>query len=168
MAVPQIQTIAPNIQKNPRLVRKAILFTALGVTSYFAIRGIVKLLTPDANREQGKATENELDQLNTNANTRQTLTQSQVLALANKLFQAMDGYGTDENSILSAFYSLRNNADFLALIAAFGTREISSGSWNPEANFNGTLTAALANELDISYIIKLNNILKAKKITYRV
>jgi hypothetical protein len=168
MAVPQIQTIAPNIQKNPRLVRKAILFTALGVTSYFAIRGIVKLLTPDANREQGKATENELDQLNTNANTRQTLTQSQVLALANKLFQAMDGYGTDENSILSAFYSLRNNADFLALIAAFGTREISSGSWNPEANFNGTLTAALANELDIEYIIKLNNILKAKKITYRV
>jgi hypothetical protein len=168
MAVPQIQTITPNIQKNPRLVRKAILFTALGVTSYFAIRGIVKLLTPDANREQGKATENELDQLNTNANTRQTLTQSQVLALANKLFQAMDGYGTDENSILSAFYSLRNNADFLALIAAFGTREISSGSWNPEANFNGTLTAALANELDIDYIIKLNNILKAKKIIYRV
>jgi len=164
----QVQTIVPAIQKNPQIVRKAILFTALGVTSYFAIRGIVKLLTPDANKEQNKATENELDQLNTSANTRQTLTQSQVLALANKLFQAMDGYGTDEDSILSAFYSLRNNADFLALVAAFGTREISSGTWNPEANFNGTLTAALANELDISYIIKINNILKAKKITYRI
>jgi hypothetical protein len=81
---------------------------------------------------------------------------------------AMDGYGTDENAIISVFYSLKNNADFLALIAAFGTREISSGSWNPEANFNGTLTAALVSELDISEIITLNNILKAKKITYRI
>jgi hypothetical protein len=156
------------IQGNPNIVRKAILFTGLGVTSYFAISGIIKLLAPNPNKQEGRAVENELNILNQNASTKQTLTESQVLGIANKLFQTMDGYGTDENQIVTTFKYLKNNADYLAVVNAYGTREISSGSWNPEANFNGTLPSALANELDYSYLALLNKILQNNGITYRL
>jgi hypothetical protein len=157
-----IQTGKPNI------LRKAILFTGLGVTSYFAIKGIIKLLQGNPNKDEIKATEQELDVLNQSASTKQTLSSSQVLAMANKLFQTMDGYGTDENQIVTTWGFLKNNADYLAVVKAFGTREISSGSWNPEANFIGTLPSALANELDYSYLALLNKMMQNRGITYRL
>jgi hypothetical protein len=80
----------------------------------------------------------------------------------------MDGYGTDENQIVTTWGFLKNNADYLAVVKAFGTREISSGSWNPEANFIGTLPSALANELDYSYLALLNKMMQNRGITYRL
>lgn len=120
------------------------------------------------NWKENLAGKNELEQLNSNSSTKQTLTKQQAISFANSLFTALDGYGTDETGIFSVFYKLKNNADFLAVSNAFGTREISSGSWNPEANFKGTLAPALRSELDASYILKLNSILSQKNIKYKI
>ena len=53
-------------------------------------------------------------------------------------------------------------------MSAYGSREISSGAWNPEPNFTGTLTGAITSECDATEKAKLNQILQSKGITNRV
>jgi hypothetical protein len=80
----------------------------------------------------------------------------------------MDGYGTNETAIFGVFYKLFNDADFLAVSKSFGVREISSGYLNPEPNMKGTMTECLHSELAFDDRKKVNDILKAKKIRFRV
>lgn len=90
-------------------------------------------------------------------------------ALAKKIFDACDGYGTSEDTIVDVFKELRNNADFDALSNAYGVREVSSGTWNVfQSNFQGNLSSTLRNELSSSWINDLNEILSSKGITRRV
>ena len=92
---------------------------------------------------------------------------SQYQIFANALFQAMDGYGTDWEYILKMMAAIKNDTDFLKVNAAFGIREISSGSYNPEPNFKGTLSQALYNELNSDDINVINEMLAKKGIKYR-
>ena len=98
-------------------------------------------------KEEVKAVEQELSALNQNPSTKQTLSVSDAKSIANSIFTAMDGYGTDEVAILRQLVKLKNQADWLAVRAEWGVREISSGNFNPEPNFKGTLEAALTSEL---------------------
>lgn len=98
-------------------------------------------------KEEVKAVEQELSALNQNPSTKQTLSVSDAKSIANSIFTAMDGYGTDEVAILRQLVKLKNQADWLAVRAEWGVREISSGRGNPEPNFKGTLEAALTSEL---------------------
>jgi len=109
----------------------------------------------------------EADKLNQNPATKASITNAQALSYANVLFACMDGYGTDEDQIYGVFKNIKNDADFAMIQNAYGVREISSGAWNPEPNFKGTLSGALTNELSASEKDVLNNILAQKKITYR-
>ena len=110
----------------------------------------------------------EADLLQTQEGKKPTITKAQAGAFAEKLFTAMDGYGTDEDAIINVFSHLKTDGDFAYVQAAYGIREVSSGNWNPEPNYKGSLTGALSNELANSYIKQVNNILKAKKISYRI
>jgi hypothetical protein len=86
-------------------------------------------------------------------------------SLADALFEAMDGYGTNEDDIMGVFKNLRNQADFDALEQAFGSREISSGAGNIfSSNYKGRLVGALKDELDSSELADLNSLLRSKKI----
>lgn len=116
------------------------------------------------NRQEDRAWTNEAESLGQNA----TLSKAQLLSIANKLFAAMDGYGTDEAAIYEAFRQLKNDADFAGLQAAYGIRTISSGSWSVASDFDGNLTAALTDELDSTERQKVNYILSTKKIKYRI
>jgi hypothetical protein len=110
----------------------------------------------------------DIDNLNQNPVTRATITKAQAASFASSIHAALDGYGTDENAIFSIFRYLKNNADFAEVANAYGTREVSSGRFNPEPNFKGSMSAALTNELSSSEKAKINKILASKKITYRV
>lgn len=72
-----------------------------------------------------------------------TYTQADYKAMADKLFIAMDGAGTDEDAIKEVIAKLRTKSDFYALVKAFGVRK--STSW--WSNFSGNLIQWLANEL---------------------
>lgn len=90
-------------------------------------------------------------------------------ALANQIFEACDGYGTDEVEIALVFNKLKNNADFDALYDAYGIREVSSGRGNIfQSNFVGDLSATLRNELGSSYIDNINKSLSSKGITRQI
>ena len=119
-------------------------------------------------REEDRGWNSELDKLNSNQSTKATLSKAELSSMANKIHAAMDGYGTDEEAIIKAFRTLKNNADFAGLQAAYGVQVISSGRFNPEPNFKGNLIASLSTELSDYWITKINQILKAKGIKYKV
>lgn len=119
------------------------------------------------NRAEEKDIKKELDDLNASSSTKQKLSNSSATAIANNLFSAMDGYGTDSVAVTKNLLKLQNQADWLAVRKAFGTREISSGKLNPTPNFTGTLEGALTDELgviDSSVAPTLNKYFKAKGI----
>lgn len=96
-----------------------------------------------------------------------TMSEAKFKEIADKIFIAMDGYGTNTDAIINQFSLLKNNDDVMSLIAAYGIKDISSGKYNPIPDFNGNLPEALANELSQTQISELNSILVKSGITIR-
>lgn len=104
-----------------------------------------------------------------NASQKATLSNAELKAMANSIFRAMDGYGTDEDSILSTIKKIKNNADWSGLNAAWGKRTISSGTWNPAPNLsNATLAEAITDELSQYWKDEFNKHLSKVGVKYRV
>ena len=135
------------------------------VVLYKALSGFV---SNQSGRQEVQSASNELDRLNQSPATRQKMSDYQAEQTANSIFTAMDGYGTNLEAIYTAFRQMKNNADFLAVSKAFKTREVSSGQWNPVYNMKGTMTQCLQDELKSSERTKVNEILKARKIRFRI
>lgn len=138
----------------------------IGFLVYKITKAPGKLKEGSGNRQEDKAVNKDLDNLITSGKG-PTLSKTQITQFANQLQSAMEGYGTDNAKILSIFNNVKNDADVLAIISAFGIRKISSGTWNPEPNFEGTLGGALVNEQSSSELAKLNAILSKKGIKHR-
>ena len=83
-----------------------------------------------------------------------TLSQVQLNTLADKIFKAVSGIGTDERSILDAFRTLKTTDDVLALIKTFGVRDTM------------TLREWLYDDLSNSEISKINDIFLSKGISF--
>lgn len=90
-----------------------------------------------------------------------------ISQIANQLHTAMDGLNTDEPAIYRAFTNVKNDLDVINLNKAYGIRKLSSGSWNPVGNYEGTLGQSLSEELNPSEIKALNEMLAKKGIKYR-
>jgi hypothetical protein len=85
---------------------------------------------------------------------------NKFLPMANSLFDAMNGYGTGEDTIEKELKKLKSKNDWDALVRAFGTRTLSSGTWNVfQSDFTGTLPECLNDELDSSELESVNQIL---------
>ena len=119
-------------------------------------------------KEEQKDWDSEQEKIDKDPKRKATLSPASLSSKANKIFSAMDGYGTDEEAIISVFRSLKTDGDFIGLQKAYGIREVSSGAGNPAPNFKGTLTAAITDELSNYYKQRINKILTDKKIKYRV
>jgi hypothetical protein len=161
------QYLAKEFSTLPPYIKGVIAIATIGVTGfliYKAYKGIQTFKYNRDNRQEDKAWNKELD----SQQQRPTLSQVQLMSMSTQLFVAMDGYGTDEALIYSVFEKLNNNADFAALVSAYGIKEISSGRFNPAPNFKGNLIGALSDELSASELARINQILEQKFITYRV
>lgn len=80
-------------------------------------------------------------------------------ALSNKLYEALSGILTDEQSVYSVFTQMKNHDDILELIKDFGSR----GVWP----FKGTLSEWLYQSLSSSEIAQVNEILARNGNTYK-
>lgn len=83
-----------------------------------------------------------------------TLSLVQFNLLSNKLYTAMKGPGTDEDTVFACFNQLRNTADILKLIAVFGTKD------------GETLDQWIRGDLSSWEITELNTNLANKGIAY--
>lgn len=160
----------------PPATRGLVTVVGLGVGLYIVYKiyesvsetlsGVETQQSAAAKEDRGWASE--VDKLNQNPATKATISKAQAQSYAASLFAAMDGYGTDEDAIISVFNNFKNDADYAMVFNAYGVREISSGAWNPSPNFKGTLSGALTDELDVEYKKKINDLMATKKIKYRV
>lgn len=81
-------------------------------------------------------------------------------AIADSLFDAMDGYGTGEDTIEKELKKLTTKADWNALVEAYGTRTLNCGTGNPFcSDFTGDLSDCLNDELDEDELEDVNEIL---------
>lgn len=90
---------------------------------------------------------------------------SQYKTWADGMEACYQGWGTCTGDTI--FVNMKNDADVLKLIEAFGVRTISSGRWNPAPDFTGDLPAVLRDELTGTDIESINNALGDKKIKFR-
>lgn len=90
---------------------------------------------------------------------------SQFTGWANTLQTAMEGAGTDENTIYNVFRKLQHTTDLLYLIKKFGHRDKKNmigrvkGTWD--------LSQWITDEMDAEELDKLNKILIDKTIRYQ-
>lgn len=142
----------------------------LGYLVFKLMKAPGKFKDDQSNRQEEKNWNQELDRLNSNPNTKATLSKAEMLSIANKLYAAMDGYGTDENGIIAAFKQIKNNADYAGVQAAFGIKDINNGTgtqWFVDP-YRGNLTGALTSELSQYWKDLINASLTRKKIKYQV
>jgi len=85
----------------------------------------------------------------------QTISGYRATELANKIYRAVKGTGTDEAAIYAAFNSIKTTGDVYAIVSAFGVKD------------NMTLSEWLYDDLSNGEINKINKILTAKGITYQ-
>lgn len=151
---------------------KGVIAVALVGGIAYGVYAISKALRDRAenkeDKEEQKDWTSEEENINKDPKRKATLSSAQFRSMANKIYSAMDGYGTDEEAIVAVFRSLKTDGDFVGLQKAFGIRTIDSGYLNPAPNFKGTLTAAITDELSNYYKQRINKILADKKIKYRV
>lgn len=96
----------------------------------------------------------ELEEHITQTGESPTLSGVQFNLLANKLYNAMKGVGTDEDTVFACFNQLNNTADVLKLIAVFGTKD------------GETLDQWIRGDLSSWEISRLNRNLSNKGIAY--
>lgn len=93
------------------------------------------------------------------------LSLSDISLINQDIFNAMDGYGTDEQGILDSFSKLKTNNDFDRLTSSFGVKTISSGAGNIfTSDFTGNLSQCLRNELSEYWITEINKTLASHNI----
>jgi hypothetical protein len=86
--------------------------------------------------------------------------------LADDLFDAFDGIGTNNQKVIETFSALNTQEDLDALINAYGKRKVNSGIWLVPA-FTGDLVSTLLNECNFIQMNAINIILEDKGINKR-
>ena len=89
---------------------------------------------------------------------RLSYTDKEYAAMAQQLYSAMYGAGTDEDAVISVFNRLNNDADCYKLINVFGLKK---GKWSTTATdlYEWIMNDGMSDEV--------NDVLAAKKITVR-
>lgn len=144
-------------------IAKGILTVGGTAIVYLTLRKLFKKPSPAAAEPQSAAIE--LQQLNSQG-IYPTYSDTQYESFAQVIYNAVDGWGTDEDAIYNVMQSMNNRADVLKLITAFGVRE-----WDdPAVPFqykSGSLSTALNADLNSSELSHVNSILQSKGINYQ-
>lgn len=138
----------------------------VAITSYLIYKKIKNIQAEKNSKKEVGDVDDDLKKLQ-QSGKRLSLTGSEISSIANNLFTAMDGYGTNYDMILKNMVRINNQVDLLAVIKSYGVRELSSGKLNPEPNFKGTLGQAFAEELSSAQLAAVNGMLARKGITHR-
>lgn len=138
---------------NKDLLLKYGMITVVVLIIFFVVWNKLSISKSDAanaNKEKDimREVNNEINQSNI------TLTQVQLNTLADKIYKAVKGAGTDEKSIYDAMRTLQTKDDVLALIKTFSVRD------------SMTLREWLYDDLNNSEISKINDILLSKGISF--
>ncbi len=91
-----------------------------------------------------------------------TLTAAQAQGLADKIYAALNGAGTDEKALYAAFEAINSYSDLMLVIKYFGQRK---GSWNWFGDAS-SLSEWIASDCSAKEIATINTILAGKNINF--
>lgn len=127
------------------------LLVTVAIVVIVIISQIVKLLKKQDSLTRGARRDTDKSQLN--------YTDTEYKIMAENLFEAMNGIGTDENSIYTTLSKLKSAADWYRLIDVYGVREHSNSAYGGFWRFKGNLIESLNNELSSSEKARVSSIL---------
>ncbi len=84
-------------------------------------------------------------------------------SIADSMYEAMDGPGTDSTIIMGGFEQMQNDADILALKKAFGLRDSSYNPFDSAVDLNTWIMG----DLGLDEREQLNSLLSSKGITIK-
>lgn len=131
------------------------------LTLFLVVRDIVRdSAAAKAARDAAKAAKDELKDWAA-AGEKPSYPDSQYSLAADVLYKSFNPSwwvegGTDEEGVYSIFRQVKNNTDYLKLIAAYGTRD------------NLSLPAEIRDEMDAEEVQQINSILAAAGVIYKV
>ena len=147
---------------------QAVAFIGAGVAAwviYTRVRGTIRQrATLRDSRAMLQTVTSDLDKLQKQG-IRPSYADSQYKIWADALTAAYSGWGTANDQ--SVWDAMKNDADVLKLITAFGIRTIPSGTLNPAPDFTGSLPAVVRDEHNFLGLSAINFTLKVKNIKYR-
>lgn len=151
MAKNILDTTTSLVENPKRMIALAILIIVI-IVLYFILKGRIKewVHTLQNKVDVNKALNEEI---RTTGET-PSYADSAYRTYSQRLYNAMKGMGTDLDSVNAVFNDMRNTADVLKLISAFGTRD------------GETLGEWMSGEAFLS-IKKINQILVSKGINYQ-
>lgn len=127
------------------------LLVTVAIVVIVIISQIVKLLKKQDSLTRGARRDTDKSQL--------SYSDTEYKIMAENLFEAMNGYGTDENSIYTTLSKLKSAADWYRLIDVYGVREHSNSAYAGFWSFTGNLIESLNNELSSSEKARVSSIL---------
>lgn len=162
-------------ERQPAAV-KVIAVGGLALAGWLVYRAIKRKQDEKAASQAAQAAASELANL-ANQGVTPTYSDSQFQSFCDTLVQAMNGCGTNEDSIYQIFGYMQNEADIRKLITTFGVRYIEP-CWISESDayavwlfndkaYGGELGSWLNFDLRASEIAKVNSILKGNGINYQ-
>jgi len=147
------------------------MYVATGLGVAYGVKKVLDYWKPEKKREntEKKQIESELEA--SEKKQKATYPTSQYSSWADAIAGAIYGAGTDELTIVNIFRQLKNDTDYLKLVKAWGNpkrRVFPDFFVFYDTGYLMTLPQALREDLSTFWINKINNILKSKKIKYRV
>jgi len=159
--------MVPTRQKiSPDTYIKLAVYVAGGVAIAFGVKKVLDFFKPERKRQESQTKEQEAELETAKKTAPLTYPKTQYNNFADIIQTAGFSLGTDEAAIYSVFRKLQNNADYLALAQAWGkpTRTI----YDFGLPYKLTLPQFIRWEMSDGEAGKINTILKAKNIKYRV
>lgn len=157
------KTLGSSFSKLPPMVQWGIVIV-VGIILFIVLRKLVKKIIPTKTQKESKEViesyESEKQSWQQKGEVA-SYTDSQYKAFADKLYKAMDGFGTNEPAIYDVFEQLKNNIDHNNLVIAFGVR---GEGWISDGH---TLAEYITDDLGQEEIKRINQILADRGIVHR-
>lgn len=148
------------------------------VVGYLAVTRIISEIKGAVNKKKSEkeitTAQDELQQ-EINSGNKPTISRSNAEAISNAIVIASNDCGTDDDLIINAFDSIKNQADMLLLVDVFGLRAKVRCPFSSDTRVDFwskftppmSISAMISSELSSSQIKSLNAKLGAKGISYR-
>lgn len=135
-----------------KLTSKTIMIIAAVVVAIIVLYFVFR---EDPKRKDTKQSNDVVDKVNKEIIPNEvTLSTVQLQTICEKLYNAMDGWGTDTDAVYEAFSKAKTRSDILSIIGTFGVKD------------GETLEEWLYGDLSGSEIQHLNSVIASKGINY--
>ena len=151
-----------------RVTANAITIGMGGLVAWFIYDRFIKSDQKKRDKQETKDVDSELEEAK--KKTKLSYPLSQYQAFAKIIEIAGQDAGTDEKAIYSVFLKLKNNADYLQLVKAWGVARQVYPEWIffYSTGYKLSLQQFIRYEMDEKEVKKINYILTSKGIKYRV